>query len=194
MKKQDLMSRIKTQLKALIQPMKFMEIKSGDLILTTPGETLEVGAEIYYVDSDGNNAPLNEGEYTLENGIRIEVMGGKITEIAQAEDEVGTEAPMEASAIVEEEMASETEMESQSGIDMVDYGDMKTRLARCEEMIMELMKDKKMMETKMAELSALPSESGIQSKPTENRSLSSKKESVSFEDVISIRERARKNR
>lgn len=188
MKRQDLVSRIRVQLKSLLQPeteQKFAEAKAGDIILTSPGENFEVGAEIYYVDADGNNAPLNEGEYTLDNGIKIMVAGGKITGMMEPETEV---EPKDA------ELEKPIEAKMESGIDMVEYEGMKTRLAKCEDMIAELMKDKGTMEKKMAELSALPSESPIQSKPTENKPIGLKREAINAVDVMSIRERVRKNR
>ena len=195
MKKQDLVSRIKLQLKSLLQTEhKFMEVKAGDLLLTTPAESLEVGAEIFYVDADGNNAPLNEGEYTLDNGIKIMVAGGKIAGIFEPETE------LEPEDVSEEEMAVNPESEEvikdkmASGIDMVEFEAMKERLGKCEMMIEKMMKDKEMMEKKMSEFAALPLEAPIQTQPTENKSFAAKKESLSAVDVMSIRERVRKNR
>lgn len=191
MTKKDLISRIKLQLKELIQPeepLKFAEVKAGDLILTTPGESFEVGGEIFYVDSDGNNAPLNEGEYTLDNGTKIMVAGGKITGIFEPEEEAELEPK-------EEELGygKKEEEKMESGIDMVEFGQMKERLAKCEMMIEKMMEDKGMMEKKMAELSALPSETPIQKSPAPNQPISVRKEGVALEDIMSIRERARKN-
>lgn len=185
MTKKDFMTRIKTQLKALITSEKFAEARAGDLLITTPGETFEVGSECYYTDESGNNVPLNEGEYVLDNGLKIQVQGGKITEISKPELESET-APAELESTPEEE-----KLEAQTGIDMAEFGAMKERLAKCEMMIEKMMEDKKKMETKMSEISQLPSEKPIQVKPTENQPLSFKKEAVDMESIMAIRKRAR---
>lgn len=189
MTKKDFMSRIKTQLKALITSEKFAEARCGDMLITTPGENFEVGGEVYYTDESGNNVPLNEGDYTLDNGLQISVQGGKVVEISKPEMVEDTQ-PAEMSS----EEPVKIEQEAQTGIDMAEYGQMKERLAKCEMMIEKMMKDKEMMEVKMNEISSLPSERPIQVKPTENQPLSFKKENASMESIMDIRERARKNR
>jgi len=196
MKRQDLISRIKVQLKSLITPeiQTFAEAKAGDLLLTTPAESFEVGAEIFYVDGDGNNAPLNEGEYTLDNGVKIMVSGGKISGIFEPEMETEPEEMVKEEKPMTEEEKKKEEEKMESGIDMVEYADMKTRLMKCEEMIMELMKNKDMMEKKMSEFAALPSETPIKSQPVENKPIGLKKEFASQPDIMDIRERARRNR
>lgn len=187
MKRKDLISRIKLQLKELIKPMTFAEVKAGELILTTPGESFEVGAEIFYRDQDGNNVPLNEGEYTLDSGVKIMVAGGKITGMMESEDSL---EPEDAAPEAEMEKKSE-EVKMESGIDMVEYSDMRDRLAKCEMMLMELMNKGQKMEEAFSKFSALPAEKPIESKPTEYKSIQAKKETVSLDDIISIRERAR---
>ena len=186
MKRKDLISRIKVQLRELIQPMKFAEAKAGDLILTSPGDSFEVGADIFYRDEDGNNAPLNEGEYTLDSGVKIMVAGGKITGIFEPEEEAEVE-PEEG----EDLEAASTEVKMESGITMVEFEDMKMRLGKCEEMIKEMMGKNEKMESEISKFSALPSESPIQSKPSEFKPIQAKKEAVSMEDIMTIRERAR---
>jgi len=186
MKRKDLISRIKVQLRELIQPMKFAEAKAGDLILTSPGESFEVGADIFYRDQDGNNAPLNEGEYTLDSGVKIMVAGGKVTGIFEPEKEA--EVQPEESGDLE---AASTEVKMESGITMVEFEDMKMRLGKCEEMIKEMMGKSEKMESEFSKFSALPSERPIESKPAEFKPIQAKKDAVSIEDIMSIRERAR---
>ena len=65
------------------------------------------------------------------------------------------------------------------------------RLAKCEEMIMELMKQKETMEAKFSALASSPSASSIELKPTEFKSIEDRK--LGLLDVASIRERARKH-
>lgn len=190
MTKKDFISRIKLQLKSLITSEKFAEMKAGDLLLTTPGEKFEIGAEIYYVDADGNNAPLNEGEYTFDNGVKVKVAGGKIVAMMEPETELD---PAEEDLKAEVSEGSE-EMAVETGISMVEFGQMKERLAKCEMMIEKMMKEKEKMEQEFSKFAALPQENPISIRPTENQPISVKKESVNVDNIMDIRKRARKNR
>lgn len=189
MTKKDLISRIKTQLKSLIQPdiQMFAEAKAGELMITTPDENFQIGSEVFYVDSDGNNAPLNEGEYTLDNGVKFKVMGGKIVEMSSGEEEMAPEdLTAETEPVKQEELAD-------TGIDMVEYGQIKERLAKCEYMIDKMMKEKEKMEAEFKAFAGQPLENQIKSNPTANQPVSMKKDEVSIDNIMDIRKRARKN-
>lgn len=187
MTKKDFMGRLKSQLKALIQSEKFAEARAGDILITSPGDTFEVGAECFYVDEAGNNVPLNEGEYVLDNGLKIEVEGGKIVEISKPEIE-GENAPEDLKKVDGDEPAK---MEAQTGIDMVEYGDMKKRLEALELMVQKMMEDKKKMESDIAKFSSLPAEKAIERSVTENQPIQFKKDAVTMDTVMEIRKRAR---
>ena len=94
MTKNDLITKIKAQLKGLLTT-KFAEVKAGDLTITSQDEVLVVGSEVFTVDQDGNNIPLSDGEYVLDNGTKIMVAAGKITGIYEKEAEVESEVELQ---------------------------------------------------------------------------------------------------
>ncbi len=88
-----------------VQPteMANLFVKTTDgVILMVKAETLLVDAEIVMVDEAGAEQPLLDGEYTLEDGTEISVLGGKIAEVATAEAEVEEPVAEEVAASTEE--------------------------------------------------------------------------------------------
>jgi hypothetical protein len=201
MNKAKLIERIKEQLKAVISnEVKFAEVKAGDLLISSPDEELIIGSEVYTIDQDGNNIPLTDGDYTLDSGVKIKVVGGKVEAIVAAEAEVEAEEEEVADAEVEvetEEVADEDEPEEAPTAD----ADMKSimkkmmaRLEKCEKMIEEMGKEKKVMEQKLSAISSQPSTTAISVEPAEFKSVEDKKSGVGAVDIMSIRDKARKNR
>jgi len=190
MNKNDLITKIKTQLKKMITN-KFAEVKAGDLMITSQDEVLVVGSEVFTLDQDGNNVPLADGEYILDSGIKIEVVGGKIAEMAQAAEESQQDL-----AVVEDPTKQDVPAVPAAEEVKPDLSEemkkMDERLAKCEMMIEKMMKEKIEMESKITKLSEIPSTSGIEVKPTEFKSISEKK-NESMVDISSIREKIRKN-
>lgn len=190
MTKTSLIEKIKTQLKNLVNN-KFAEVKAGDLMITSPDETLVVGSEVFTPDADGNNIPLTDGEYILDEGIKIVVVAGKITEILEKESEVEVEAEKAKDEKMEEVVEEEVKEEDKP--DMTEEMKKITeRLAKCEEMIVKMMEDKKMMEAQFSALAASPAAPSIEAKPAEFKSIEDRK--VGMLDILSIREKVRKNR
>lgn len=59
------------------------EIKTTDgVMLYTDGDAFVEGANVYTVDSNGNQVPATDGDYVLENGVTITIASGKITVVA----------------------------------------------------------------------------------------------------------------
>ena len=49
--------------------VEFAEAKLADgTTITTPAEAMEVGVEVFVVNADGEQMPVPDGTYTLENG------------------------------------------------------------------------------------------------------------------------------
>jgi hypothetical protein len=199
MDKAKLIENIKSQLKSLMtNEVKFAEIKAGDLLISTPDEMLVVGSEVFTVDQDGNNIPLNDGEYTLDSGEIITVAAGKIegiissTPVEAAEDEVVVEdePTEEASGDVEEDISTE---EEDMGAEKK-MKELETRVAKCEAMLEEMTKMNNKMEQELSKVGGLPSTEAISVEPSEFKSVEDKKNGVGAVDIMSIRERARKNR
>lgn len=197
--KMDLIDMIKSQLKDLISgkeevvASKFLEVKAGDLMITSPDEELLVGSEVYSVDADGNNVPLADNEYILDSGIKIVVSGGKVSALvsseAPVEEPMAEEVPVEEEAPVEE--APEVEEEPEADDKMLELME---RIAKCEEMIAEMAKGNEKMAVEFSKIAEQPSVEPIRVEPSEFKSVEDKKSSAGLPDILSIREMARKNR
>lgn len=198
MDKAKLIENIKSQLKSLMtNEVKFAEIKAGDLLISTPDEELVVGSEVFTVDQDGNNVPLNDGEYTLDSGEIITVAAGKIEGIISS---TPVEATEDEEVVVEDEPTEEVEEEEEVSTDEEDMGaekkmkELETRVAKCEAMLEEMTKMNNKMEQELSKVGGLPSKEAISVEPSEFKSVEDKKNGVGAVDIMSIRERARKNR
>lgn len=200
MNKTKLIEKIKGQLKAIIAgEVKFAEVKAGDLMITSPDEELVVGSEVYTVDQDGNNSPLSDGEYTLDSGVKIEVVSGKITSLESVEEpEAETEIEVEAEKTEDsgEEKMPEEEVKKDEGETSKEelMKKLMERMEKIEKMVEEMAKEKKAMEQKLSQISSEPSRQAISVEPSEFKSVENKKESIGAVDVVAIREKVRKNR
>lgn len=197
MDKNKLIETIKGQLKSLItSEVKFAEVKAGDLLITSADEELVVGSEVFTQDQDGNNIPLGDGEYTLDSGEKITVTAGKIDAMAkvdaiEAEIEIEVEPKEEKpeeETTVEEDVVEEDEMGSKKMKELED------RMAKCESMLEEMYKSNNKMAQELSKVSGEPSTAPISVEPTEFKSVEDKKSGYSSIDIMSIREKARKNR
>ena len=198
MDKAKLIENIKSQLKSLMtNEVKFAEIKAGDLLISTPDEELVVGSEVFTVDQDGNNIPLNDGEYTLDSGEIITISAGKVEGIISS---TPVEATEDEEVVVEDEPTEEVEEEEEVSTDEEDMGaekkmkELETRVAKCEAMLEEMTKMNNKMEQELSKVGGLPSTEAISVEPSEFKSVEDKKNGVGAVDIMSIRERARKNR
>lgn len=90
------------------QPVKMGAIKTADGAMTInyEGDTLAIGISVMSVDSEGTTTPLADGDYTLENGQNISVMGGKVAELSTAQEEAADESMQEMAKEVTKEMAT----------------------------------------------------------------------------------------
>jgi hypothetical protein len=148
MNKSQLVEKIKAQLKSLVS-QKFAEVKAGDLMITSPDEALAIGSEVFTVDTDGNNIPLTDGEYTLDDGVKIAVVAGKIEAMvnpeadveAEVEEVVAPEGEVEVEVETPETEAPEEDMPATAE----EMKKLMERVMKCEEMITELVKQKEQM-------------------------------------------------
>jgi hypothetical protein len=194
MNKSKLIEKIKLQLKELISnEVKFVEVKAGDLMISSPDEELVVGSEVFTIDTDGNNIPLSDGEYTLDSGVKIAVVAGKIEAMVTGEAEVEVEA--------EEEAPKEEENKDGEEEKALKEDDVMKILAKLEEKIDEMAKkfeevekEKELMKSEFAEIIGLPSTQSISVKPAEFTSVETKKSNAGRPDILSIREKIRAKR
>jgi len=198
--KMDLIDKIKSQLKDLISgkeevvASKFLEVKAGDLMITSPDEELLVGSEVYSVDADGNNVPLADNEYILDSGVKIVVSGGKVSALVSSEAPI--EEPMAEEVPVEEEVPAVEEAPEEEEAPEADDKmlELMERITKCEEMIAEMAKGNEKMAVEFSKIAEQPSVEPIRVEPSEFKSVEDKKSSAGIPDILSIREMARKNR
>lgn len=87
------MSNIIEKIKALFEEanptteVQFKDVKTdGGLLLRITGD-IALDSPIQEIKEDGTLADIPDGDYTLEDGTTISVLGGKIAEVATAEEE-----------------------------------------------------------------------------------------------------------
>lgn len=190
--KQKLIDKIKDQLKSLLSPTekvekKFAEVKAGDLMISSPDEELTIGSEVMVLDEQGIGNPLADGKYVLDSGVEIVVEAGKVKEMMKPEGEEekpSVEIEVEGGGYKEEKMAVNLE----------------DKVAKLEEKMMALMEkmnmmlgDAEMMKKEMSALANSPATEPITTKSVEFRSVDEKKSNLSMPDIMTIREKARKN-
>jgi hypothetical protein len=201
MDKNKLIETIKGQLKALVSSeVKFAEVKAGDLLITSTDEELVIGSEVFTQDKDGNNIPLGDGEYTLDSGEKITVTSGKIDAMAKV-DEVKAEVEIEVEPSEEEKPEEEEKSDEEKPKEEVTkeesvkkMKDLEDRMVKCESMLEEMYKSNNKMAQELSKVSGEPSAEPISVEPTEFKSVEDKKSGYSNIDIMSIREKARKNR
>lgn len=186
--RKDLVEKIKKQLKSLFT-QKFIEVKAGDLMISTPDEVLVVGSEVFMIDEQGLNVPLTDGEYLLDSGEKIEVVAGKVTEIS-----VETEEAPEAEEVVVEagDKKMEEKMEDKPCPLTEKVEKMEKEMEMMKKMFEEMMAEKQVMKEEFSKLAGSPSVKSIEVKPSEFKSVETKKTSASNIDLGSILEKAKK--
>lgn len=97
------MKKIKEALSKLVKEM-YSNYPSDKGLLVIEGDELEVGAGVEIENEEGERRIAEDGDYILEEGTKITVADGKITEIVEPEPEKVDE-PEEAPK--EEEVAAE---------------------------------------------------------------------------------------
>jgi len=129
MNKQDAILKIKESLKNLMKFSEVTESKFAEIIAkdgkkyVTPADKLDVDVEIYGLDEEGNQIPVENGPIELEDGSTIIVTDNKVTEIKTVEPKDGEESPIEDAEMeveptdIEKEVEVETEPVSDD-----DYG------------------------------------------------------------------------
>ncbi len=76
------------------------KLETGSSIFT-PGESFEVGAEVFVKNDDGEAVVLPDGDYVLEDGTKLVVTEGKVAEKMAKEEDDEKMTKEEAQALVE---------------------------------------------------------------------------------------------
>lgn len=103
MNKQEALNEIKSKIKALFsaEPEVQVEVKlyscetKDGTKLEVDGDVMTIESPIFRIDENGNRLPLEDGEYELTDGNKIEVMNGMVKEMSVIEEEQTDEAIVE---------------------------------------------------------------------------------------------------
>ena len=79
-----------------------VKLKDGSEIMVPESTDLGVGVDVYAVDADGNQTPLGDDTYELEDGRTIIVLSGKVDTISDAP--AGDKTPTEDANVTPEAM------------------------------------------------------------------------------------------
>jgi hypothetical protein len=122
MDRKQALSKIKDTLKSLmafsneikgeVEGKKFgsFDLTDGTKI-TSPSTDLEVGSEVYAIDDNGNQTPLDDGEYVLTDGRTITVKANMVDAIAGGSTEDPTQEQAEGAEQVAEGQQASVKME-----------------------------------------------------------------------------------
>lgn len=184
-KKAQLVERIKAQLKSIMQT-KLAQHMAGDLIIVTEEDMISIDSEVFTQDEEGNNVPLQDGDYNLDSGEIISVLNGKVVSIKKEEVEEVIEPEVELEVVVEEVVVEE----------VTEVDEFKKKLKDLEDKVEMLLKkfedsekEKEEMKKKFSEIAEQPSTVKIEKRPVE---LSSDKTAIDI-DFKSMRDNIRKN-
>ena len=212
MLKEEAMLKIKEQLKRLMtfsvdaetpveKKMTSIKLKDGTEISYADGSELGIGIEVYKIDVDGNQTPIEDGDYDLEDGRIITIKDGGVEVIAEAPVEAGAEeTPItsekqkeEDGAKLEEPKGVEVEVETAEGADM------EARISAMEENISSIMEAistmghmQEMSMTKIKAIESAPAASSIKvGKTTSNGNFNSNK--LEIEELRELRNKYKLN-
>lgn len=141
MNRQEILDNIKQQFKKM---MNFADSPSTTPFTTTDGknivvigEDLSVGCEIYLLDDNNQQTPLDNGDYTLTDGRKITVTDNKVENIMAPNPAEQTESPVEPAKMemgdgMPDEMPTENETEN-------DGTNVEARLSALEQQIQEVL-------------------------------------------------------
>jgi hypothetical protein len=167
--KKSILNEIKTLLFGEVKS--FIDAKSGDLILRVEADAFAPKLPLLVVTPDGPIA-AEDGEYILEDGTKLEVIGGIIEEVSAPEVELEDVKPEE---VVEEKMEVVADLEP--AVD--ETGEIKKE---------EVMGEDKSIEEKMAEMEEKVEEMKNKMKEMESvveEMKSATKEMASFSKAVS---------
>lgn len=136
--KKEILNEIKKLVKFSSDTTNFIDAKSGENIVRVEGEDFVVGAEIMVVTEQGL-LPAPDGEHILEDGRKLTVSGGKITEVELPEMAEETEVEMAEITPEEKEQEKESAMEKMAETEKK-IEEMGKKIEEMEEIIKEMIK------------------------------------------------------
>lgn len=116
-------------------------VDSNGLKICSEDSKLDVGSAVYGMDEQGNQIPLDNGEYNLTDGSTIVVMDGKVSEIKSfLEPKDGDQTPVEdasveAAAAPDAPVDAQPENEVEAPEEEASEEDVSARVAKLEELV-----------------------------------------------------------
>jgi len=185
MTKEEAINNIKDTLKKMMTFGKAQEfadvtLVDGSKLGMDEGATVEVGANVYVMDDQGNATPCEDGTYDLEDGRTITVTGGMIESISGPSDPkaaaeetpmnpASTEMAANPAANPAAEAVAEGETPAQEGTedDMASRVDaIETQIAQILEILQGMSNMQEQTMSKVQEFAASPAEESIKTKKT----------------------------
>jgi len=171
--KKSILKEIKTLLFGTEEEKTFLDAKSGDLILRVKADAFVKDIPLFVVTPDGEIA-AEDGEYLLEDGTKLEVLGGNITEVSAPEVDLEDVKPEE---VVEEKMEVVADLEP--AVDetgkikkeevMGEDKSIEEKMAEMEEKVEEMKNKMKEMESVVEEMKAATKEMASFSKKVSDK-------------------------
>jgi len=179
-KKDEAMIKIREQLKKLMsfsteEPatasatasnFSTIKLQDGTEISIPEGGDLAVGTEVYSIDEAGNQTPLADGDYVLEDGRTITVSGGAVEALAETPtDEKAGETPSNDASNVENsatEPSGEDDDEPTAGEPIEDRVDaLESQVAELMELIQSMGATTEAAFSKIKEIASEPATESI---------------------------------
>jgi len=203
MNKNDLMIKIKDNFKSLLKfstELKQLEFSTFDLTdgtkITSPASILEIGSEIYALDDQNNQTPLEDGDYVLTDGRTITIKSNLIEaiegELKEAEEEM--KGKVECKVEKMDDMTDDLPTDETADEEMkVEAPDMEKRMSDIEKTVQDIMTMiSKLSETQgsvneqmMSKLESFSQEAGASAiRTTKKESVDYKKSSSSLRDEL----------
>ena len=155
----------------------------GTVINYPDGSELEVGTELVTVDADGNETPLEDGTYELQDGRTLTVSGGVVESISGVGASNGEETPID-----DAKMDATQEAEGQDGSaedDSNDDGSLQDRVSALENTMAEILEllqgmssAQEMAMSKIQEIASAPAAESIKIGKTVDNNFSSTKNTL----------------
>lgn len=168
--KKSILNEIKTILFGEVKS--FIDAKSGDLILRVEADAFAPKLPLLVVTPDGPIA-AEDGEYILEDGTKLEVIGGIIEEVSAPEVDLGEHTPEE---VVEEKMEVVADLEpavDETGEikkeEVMGDKSIEEKMAEMEEKVEEMKNKMKEMESVVEEMKSTTKEMASFSKSVSDK-------------------------
>ena len=144
---------IKQKLAKILAQFKSLTTDNG-IIVWEGEDDLKIGDAVFIESEEGERTPAPDGDYTLEDGTIIRVVGGKVVEIVEVEPETEVEPTVE--EVVEEEQTEEETPAEETPAEDDRVAKLEERVAKLEEQIASLLEANTTMSEQLSAIEKRP--------------------------------------